>query len=212
MPTVSDQAWRATDRDRTRRLRDRSVRQPLPGAAARPRGTVRRGIRPDTGRAVVRCLRGRRLHPAALGAARLDDRRARPPAGRGLGAPDAGPWRAGRGRLRLRVREPRRADRRHAQPPARPDLRLPDDPADPRARNRQRALASRANRRVPVVRPQPPGSSATADGSSRTAAAGSPRSRSSHAGRTRSTSRRSGTSVGSTSWTAARWTVSRACC
>ena len=66
--------------------------------------------------------------------------------------------------------------------------------------------------RMPVVRPQAARSSPTADGSWRTAAAGSPRSRSSHAGRTRSTSRRSGTSDGSTSWTAARSTVSRACC
>ena len=210
MPTVSDQARRATDRDRTRRLRDRSVRQPLPGAAARPRGTVRRRIRPDTGRAVVRCLRGRRLHPAALGAARLDDRRARPQAGRGLGAPDAGPWARG-------TRSPTSTRSRTVASRSASRSTTPTARSTPTRRSRRSSSAKPPTRAHIASEPQDAcgaistAGSSTDDGSWRTAAAW-PRSRSSHAGRTRSTSRRSGTSDGSTSWTAARWTVSRACC
>ena len=122
---------RAAHRDPARELRDRRLREPLPGL----RGARRGG-------------RGGGLHRRPRPLARQPAARARAEAlmwvwrqrYEELGAREDD-------RLRVRLRKPRRRGRRHAAPPARADLRLPVPAAGAGARAGRR----RASRRLCAV-------------------------------------------------------------
>ena len=117
------------DRDPRQRLRRGGVREPVP-VASRPAGHQppaprrrRTAVAVRSRRsAAVRCVCFTSDHDSTFATL---TRRPGPHGHRGLGRPHRGAVGDARRRAGVLLREPRRRDRRHADPPARPDLRIP---------------------------------------------------------------------------------------
>ncbi|CAA9279505.1 MAG: Galactose-1-phosphate uridylyltransferase, partial [uncultured Corynebacteriales bacterium] len=147
---------RAAHRDPGRRLRGRRLREPVPVAVDRGRARPgprrdrrrRRAVHPAARRGPVR---GGLLHQRPLGRVLLAVAGPGRDGARRLDRPDPRAERAARRGAGVRLREPRRGDRRHPLPPARADLRLPVRAAADAPAARLDPPAPGAHRRVPAL-------------------------------------------------------------